>query len=169
MPGKARGGSVAKEIGGKPRDEGDKTKASGRATRRGRRSESKREAARRGTRRRTEGSGERKRDGARRSRAERDAERRRGERPGKRGSSMRKRIIATLMALCMALSLLPVQVLATEGAAQKTESAEQTTGAASGGAEGAMPTARTRRSRCCRARSRHISCLSRCRPEVPSH
>ena len=57
---------------------------------------------------------------------------------------MRKRIIATLMALCMALSLLPVQVLATEGAAQKTESAkqktesaEQTTGAASGGAEGA--------------------------------
>lgn len=49
---------------------------------------------------------------------------------------MRKRIIATLMALCMALSLLPVQVLATEGAAQKTESAEQTTGAASGGAEG---------------------------------
>lgn len=50
---------------------------------------------------------------------------------------MRKRIIATLMALCMALSLLPVQVLATEGAAQKTESAEQTTGVASGGAEGA--------------------------------
>ena len=50
---------------------------------------------------------------------------------------MRKRIIATLMALCMALSLLPVQVLATEGAVQKTESAEQTTGAASGGAEGA--------------------------------
>lgn len=57
---------------------------------------------------------------------------------------MRKRIIATLMALCMALSLLPVQVLATEGAAQKTESAkqktesaEQTTGAASGGAKGA--------------------------------
>ena len=50
---------------------------------------------------------------------------------------MRKRIIATLMALCMALSLLPVQVLATEGAAQKTESAERTTGAASGGAEGA--------------------------------
>ena len=50
---------------------------------------------------------------------------------------MRKRIIATLMALCMALSLLPVQVLATEGAAQKAESAEQTTGAASGGAEGA--------------------------------
>ena len=56
---------------------------------------------------------------------------------------MRKRIIATLMALCMALSLLPVQVLATEGAAQKTESAkqktesaEQTTGAASGGAKG---------------------------------
>ena len=53
---------------------------------------------------------------------------------------MRKRIIATLMALCMALSLLPVQVLATEGAAQKTESAEQTTGAASGGAEGAYAT-----------------------------
>ena len=50
---------------------------------------------------------------------------------------MRKRIIVTLMALCMALSLLPVQVLATEGAAQKTESAEQTTGVASGGAEGA--------------------------------
>lgn len=50
---------------------------------------------------------------------------------------MRKRIIATLMALCMALSLLPVQVLAAEGTAQKTESAEQTTGAASGGAEGA--------------------------------
>ena len=46
---------------------------------------------------------------------------------------MRKRIIVTLMALCMALSLLPVQVLATEGTAQKTESAEQTTGVASGG------------------------------------
>ena len=38
---------------------------------------------------------------------------------------MRKRIIATLMALCMALSLLPVQVLAAEGAAQKAENAEQ--------------------------------------------
>ena len=51
---------------------------------------------------------------------------------------MRKRIIATLMALCMALSLLPVQVLAAEGAAQKAENAEQTTGAAKGsGADGA--------------------------------
>ena len=51
---------------------------------------------------------------------------------------MRKRIIATLMVLCMALSLLPVQVLAAEGAAQKAENAEQTTGAAKGsGADGA--------------------------------
>ena len=53
---------------------------------------------------------------------------------------MRKRIIATLMALCMALSLLPVQVLAAEAdgtGAQTAGSTAQTTGAEMPTAEGA--------------------------------
>lgn len=53
---------------------------------------------------------------------------------------MRKRIIATLMALCMALSLLPVQVLAAEvdgTGAQTAGSTAQTTGAEMPTAEGA--------------------------------